>query len=186
MWECRREGKQRYKSLTGAQCQTIEHDFMLYSRLLAIGKAPPPRRELQQGGLVVNYIEERMEAPHRGRLRRQFQKGFWCQLRSSKHQRQFHMKASQTGILREISLHCRCIAGEPRAVRQPAGRVSLPGDSGPRPPAPLLIQGLLVSSSRLRIAWLASRQGVKVLCYCPPPAPEHSSSWGEWEGRGAT
>ena len=93
--QVRREGKQRYRSLTTAQCQAVEQvwgisgiisifaaqDFMVYSRKLNIGKSPPPRRELE-GGIIVNYVEERMEAPHRGRLRRQFQKGLWLQVMS--------------------------------------------------------------------------------------------------------
>ena len=99
----RREGKQRYKSLTTAQCQAIERDFLLYrliascyqalsriaqkiilfsSRQLAVGKAVTTRREVD-GGIVVDYVSERMEQPHKGRLRRQFQKGLWFQVISA-------------------------------------------------------------------------------------------------------
>ena len=53
--------------------------FFSSSRRLAIGKTDTVRREVE-GGVVVNYVEERMEAPHRGRLRRQFQKGLWFQV----------------------------------------------------------------------------------------------------------
>ena len=32
------------------------------------------------GGVVVDYVAERMEQPYKGRLRRQFQKGLWFQV----------------------------------------------------------------------------------------------------------
>ena len=38
---------------------------MVYSRLLAIGKSPPPQRDIDNGSLRVDYIAERMEAPHK-------------------------------------------------------------------------------------------------------------------------
>ena len=38
---------------------------MVYSRLLAIGKSPPPQRDIDNGALRVDYIAERMEAPHK-------------------------------------------------------------------------------------------------------------------------
>ena len=103
VWEVRREGKQRYKSLTTAQCQAIEHDFMVYSRLLAIGKNPSPQRIMENGAVVVNYIDERMEAPHKGKLRRQFQKGLWFQMRTSKHQRQFHLKVNHVQLDNQLA-----------------------------------------------------------------------------------
>jgi vacuolar protein sorting-associated protein 13A/C len=102
VWEVRREGKQRYKSLTTAQCQAIEQDYTVYSRKLAVGKAPLARRQLDQG-IIVNYVEERMEAPHRGRLRRQFQKGLWFQMRTSRHQRQFHMKVNHVQLDNQLA-----------------------------------------------------------------------------------
>ena len=86
-----------------AFCQVIEHDFMVYSRLLAIGKSPPPHREIDNGSVRVNYLEERMEAPHKGRLRRQFQKGLWFQMRTSKHQRQFHLKINHVQLDNQLA-----------------------------------------------------------------------------------
>ena len=103
VWEVRKEGKSRYKSLTTGQCQEIEHDFMVYNKLLSIGKNPPPHRVLDNGAIVVNYIEEKIEAPHKGKLRRQFQKGLWCQLRTSKHQRQFHMKINHVQLDNQLT-----------------------------------------------------------------------------------
>ena len=47
--------------------------MILYSRLLAIRQNPDHRRLVDGGGIVDNYIDEKMEAPHRGCLRRQFQ-----------------------------------------------------------------------------------------------------------------
>ena len=44
-----------------------------------MGKAVTTRREVD-GGIVVDYVSERMEQPHKGRLRRQFQKGLWFQV----------------------------------------------------------------------------------------------------------
>ena len=98
VWEIRKEGKQRYKSLTQGQCQAIEHDFMVYSRLLSIGKNPPAHRNIENTSIVVDYIRERMEAPYKGKLRRQFQKGLWLQMRTSKHQTQFHLKINHVQL----------------------------------------------------------------------------------------
>ena len=44
MWELRRQGKSRYKSLTKAQCEAIERDYQLYKREVAIGKRTQSRR----------------------------------------------------------------------------------------------------------------------------------------------
>ena len=44
VWELRRQGKSRYKSLTKAQCEAIERDFQLYKREVAIGKRTQSRR----------------------------------------------------------------------------------------------------------------------------------------------
>ena len=44
-----------------------------------MGKSVATKREVE-GGIVVDYVAERMEAPHKGRLRRQFQKGLWFQV----------------------------------------------------------------------------------------------------------
>ena len=90
----RKEGKQRYKALTMNQCRAIETDFAQFQRLLAVGQSPDPRRDIEGGAIVVHYIDERMEAPVRGRLRRQFQKGLWLQLRTSPHQQQIHLKVT--------------------------------------------------------------------------------------------
>ena len=103
VWEIRKEGKQRYKSLTTAQCQAIEHDFMVYSRLLAIGKNPSPQRSIETGAIVVNYLDERMETPHRGKIRRQFQKGLWLQMRTSQHQRQIHLKINHVQLDNQLN-----------------------------------------------------------------------------------
>eukprot|EP00092_Neocalanus_flemingeri_P033380 GFUD01036296.1.p1 GENE.GFUD01036296.1~~GFUD01036296.1.p1 ORF type:complete len:2741 (+),score=704.42 GFUD01036296.1:512-8224(+) len=103
VWEIRKEGKQRYKSLTQGHCQAIEHDFMVYSRMLAIGKSPGPRREIDNGVVVVNYIDEKMEAPYRGKIRRQFQKGLWFQMRTSQHQRQFHLKINHVQLDNQLA-----------------------------------------------------------------------------------
>jgi len=103
VWEIRKEGKQRYKSLTQGHCQAIEHDFMVYSRMLAIGKSPAPRREIDNGAVVVNYIDEKMEAPFRGKIKRQFQKGLWFQMRTSQHQRQFHLKVNHVQLDNQLA-----------------------------------------------------------------------------------
>ena len=98
VWEIRKEGKQRYKSLTQGQCQAIEHDFMVYSRLLSIGKNPRAARQIENTNIVLDYETEKMEAPHKGKLRRQFQKGLWFQMRTSKHQTQFHLKINHVQL----------------------------------------------------------------------------------------
>ena len=103
VWEIRKEGKQRYKSLTQGHCQAIEHDFMVYSRMLAIGKSPPPRRQIDNGAIVVNYIDEKMEAPFRGKIKRQFVKGLWFQMRTSQHQRQFHLKINHVQLDNQLA-----------------------------------------------------------------------------------
>ena len=46
---------------------------------MAVGKTVTTRREVD-GGVVVDYVAERMEQPYKGRLRRQFQKGLWFQV----------------------------------------------------------------------------------------------------------
>ena len=91
------------KSLKILIFQAIEHDFMVYSRLLAIGKNPPPQRDIDNGSLRVDYSSERMEAPHKGRLRRQFQKGLWFQMRTSRHQRQLHLKINHVQLDNQLA-----------------------------------------------------------------------------------
>jgi len=103
VWEIRKEGKSRYKSLTTGQCQAIERDFMIYRRMMDIGKPCDPRRVIDGGTIIVNYCEERMEVPHKGRIKRQFQKGLWLQMRSSQHQRQFHMKINHVQLDNQLS-----------------------------------------------------------------------------------
>ncbi|CAB4054791.1 VPS13A_C [Lepeophtheirus salmonis] len=48
--------------------------------------------------LKVNYQEEKIYSPIEGRLRRQFQRGLWFQIRLSAHQRQFHAKINRVQI----------------------------------------------------------------------------------------
>merc|ERR1719319_200795 len=102
VWEVRKEGKLRFKSLTTAQCQAIDRDWMIYSRMLAIGQSPQPHRELE-GGIIVNYVDERMYVPHKGKLRRQFQRGLWLQYRTSPHQAQLHMKINRVQLDNQLS-----------------------------------------------------------------------------------
>ena len=73
VWEIRRQGKNRYKSLTKSQCEAIEMDHQRYEHEKAIGKRTQSNRHiLLEGGkkpIEVNYETERMEAPHQGRIR---------------------------------------------------------------------------------------------------------------------
>ena len=106
VWEIRRQGKNRYKSLTKSQCEAIETDHQRYEHERAIGKRTQARRHIQvesasssnRKPIEVDYELERMLAPHEGRIRRQFQKGLWLQIRTSAHQRQIHAKINRIQI----------------------------------------------------------------------------------------
>lgn len=96
VWEIRRNGKSRYKSLTRAQCEALEADFQLYMREKTVGKRTSDQRKINVEGsksqLHVDYDLSRMIQPTEGKIRRQFQKGLWLQVRTSAHQRQIHVK----------------------------------------------------------------------------------------------
>ena len=112
VWEIRRQGKNRYKSLTKSQCEAIETDHQRYEHERAIGKRTQARRHIQvesasssnRKPIEVDYELERMLAPHEGRIRRQFQKGLWLQIRTSAHQRQIHAKINRIQIGNFISI----------------------------------------------------------------------------------
>ena len=83
VWEVRQEGKNRYRPLTINQCQAIEKDCQMFKRLLAVNQTPSVNRviEADDGTTIkLDYAQERMEKPYRGKLRRQFQKGLWLQV----------------------------------------------------------------------------------------------------------
>ena len=52
----------------------------------------PTDYEYEHGNCV------KMFSPHEGRIRRQFQKGLWLQVRTSAHQRQIHAKINRVQI----------------------------------------------------------------------------------------
>ena len=99
VWEYRKSGKSRYKPLTRSQCERIERDFQFYMSQRALGEALGGNKTRIIGqDIQVNYLDERITSPVEGKLRRQFQKGLWCQIRSSAHQRQIHAKINRIQI----------------------------------------------------------------------------------------
>ena len=108
VWEVKRSGKSRYKMLTRAQCDALETDFQVYLREKSVGKRTSDARVITVMGskdIHVNYFESTMSQPLEGKVRRQFQKGFWLQVRSSPHQQQIHAKINRIQIDNQLS-HC--------------------------------------------------------------------------------
>ncbi len=72
----------------------------------SIGKRTNERRQITNVAsgsgtgkdLVVNYSESKISQPLEGRLRRQFQRGLWLQMRTSAHQRQIHAKINRIQV----------------------------------------------------------------------------------------
>lgn len=73
VWEIRKHGKTRYKSLTKSQCDAIEKDFQLYIREKSIGRHPQSNRIIQpEGGrklIEVDYETFKMFSPHEGSIK---------------------------------------------------------------------------------------------------------------------
>lgn len=73
VWEIRKQGKTRYKSLTKSQCDAIERDFQLYLREKSIGRHPQSTRFIQpEGGrkqIEVDYENFKMYSPHEGSIK---------------------------------------------------------------------------------------------------------------------
>ena len=59
----------------------------MFKRLMAVNQSPSVKRDIvaDDGTTIrLDYLEERMEKPYRGKLRRQFQKGLWLQVKFEK------------------------------------------------------------------------------------------------------
>ena len=134
VWEIRKQGKSRYKPLTVAQCDAIEEDFAQYSRDKTVGKRTSDSRKVvvesstKEQQILVNYADCRMSAPYEGKIRRQFQKGLWLQVRTSDHQWQIHAKINRVQIDNQLPYCMFPVIMAP--VPQPR---SVTADSIPKP-----------------------------------------------------
>ena len=63
VWELRRQGKNRYKSLTKSQCEAIEHDHQFYLREKSIGKRTQSRRFIQTGTDLLLICQNNHHGP---------------------------------------------------------------------------------------------------------------------------
>ena len=108
VWEIRKQGKTRYKSLTKAQCEAIEADFQRYSREKTVAKPVNESRKIRTASekneaIQLNYQDSRMFAPLKGAIRRQFQQGLWLKVGISDHQTQIHAKINHVQIDNQLN-----------------------------------------------------------------------------------
>ena len=77
-----------YKEYFG--CRYVKFDLSLFS-------------ESGKCSMEIDYEQDKMYSPNEGRIRRQFQKGLWLQIRTSDHQRQIHAKINRIQIDNQLT-----------------------------------------------------------------------------------
>ncbi|CAH0394024.1 unnamed protein product [Bemisia tabaci] len=99
-WQLQKEGNKRFKSLTIEESRNIEDAFMKYSQVgskpLTEGKkALSPTSD---GKFQIDFSNQTVSKPFKGKLRRIYHVGLWLQTKSSLHTYQVHAKINHLQI----------------------------------------------------------------------------------------